>query len=74
MYIWRSQRVVTYSLQVLLNDMSMTIAICDACPSSEVDELTVSLLNIYSSRGLGFDLLQALIEHEVEQTGMLQPF
>jgi hypothetical protein len=57
--------------QLLVNDMSVTIALCDACPSTEVDELTISLLNIFDSRGLGFGLLKALIEHEVEETGML---
>src|SRR5580700_710303 len=49
--------------------MTLTIALCDACPSTEVDELTISLLNIFDSRGLGFHLLQALIEHEVDETG-----
>ncbi|KAK6587129.1 hypothetical protein PZA11_000419 [Diplocarpon coronariae] len=34
----------------------------------EVDEMTISLLNIFDSRGLGFLLLEALIEHEVEGT------
>lgn len=53
-----------------MNDMNVTIALCDACPSSEVDELTISLLNIFDSRGLGFVLLQALIDHEVDETGM----
>ena len=55
--------------QLLTNDMALTIALCDACPSSEVDEMTISLLNIFDSRGLGFVLLGALIEHEVEETG-----
>ena len=55
--------------QLLTNDMALTIALCDACPSSEVDEMTISLLNIFDSRGLGFVLLEALIEHEVEETG-----
>jgi neurofibromin 1 len=50
--------------------MSVTIALCDACPSTEVDELTSSLLNIFDSRGLAFSLLKALIEHEVDQTGI----
>lgn len=50
--------------------MALTIALCDACPSTEVDEMTISLLNIFDSRGLGFVLLEALIEHEVEETGM----
>lgn len=52
--------------------MALTIALCDACPSSEVDEMTISLLNIFDSRGLGFVLLEALIEHEVDKTGIDQ--
>ncbi|KAI9744970.1 MAG: Ras GTPase activating protein ira2, partial [Claussenomyces sp. TS43310] len=56
------------SLQLLLNNVNLVVALCDACPSTEVDELTISLLNIFDSRGLGFMLLQALIEHEVMQT------
>ena len=52
--------------------MALTIALCDACPSSEVDEMTISLLNIFDSRGLGFTLLEALIEHEVDETGMFK--
>jgi neurofibromin 1 len=55
-------------LDLLINDIALTIALCDACPSSEVDEMTISLLNIFDSRGLGFVLLEALIEHEVDQT------
>jgi neurofibromin 1 len=55
---------------VLVNDLALTIALCDACPSTEVDEMTISLLNIFDSRGLGFVLLEALIDHEVEETGM----
>ncbi|KAI1004136.1 Neurofibromin [Podosphaera aphanis] len=55
-------------LELLLADMKMTIALCDACPSTELDELTISIFNIFDSRGLGFVLLEALIEHEVEQT------
>ena len=31
--------------------------------------MTISLLNIFDSRGLGFILLEALIDHEVEETG-----
>jgi hypothetical protein len=53
--------------------MTLTIALCDACPSNEVDELTMSLLNIFDSRGLGFVLLEELIKHEVDNTGRL-PF
>ena len=31
--------------------------------------MTISLLNIFDSRGQGFVLLEALIEHEVDETG-----
>lgn len=56
--------------QLLINDLALTIALCDACPSTEVDEMTISLLNIFDSRGLGFTLLEALIGHEVDETGI----
>lgn len=49
--------------------MSLTIALCDACPSLDVDEMTIALLNIFDSRGMGFTLLKALVDHEVEETG-----
>ena len=39
------------------------------CPSSEVDELTISLLTIFEHRGLSFRLLEALIKQEVNNTG-----
>ena len=39
------------------------------CPSPEVDELTISLLNIFETRGLSFVLLEALIKQEIEDTG-----
>jgi hypothetical protein len=40
------------------------------CPSHEVDELTISLLTIYESRGLSMQLIEALIEQEIEDTGL----
>ncbi|RAL67207.1 hypothetical protein DID88_007984 [Monilinia fructigena] len=45
----------------------------DAAVNQKYDELlkmkmTISLLNIFDSRGMGFTLLEALIEHEVEET------
>lgn len=51
--------------------MSLVIAISTACPSSEVEELTVALLNVFESRGLAFELMEALIKQEIEDTGML---
>jgi len=38
------------------------------CPSHEVDELTISLLNIFETRGMSFVLLEALIKQEVQDT------
>ncbi|CAG8972538.1 hypothetical protein HYALB_00001230 [Hymenoscyphus albidus] len=61
-------------IELLLKNMGLTIALCDACPSTEVDEMTISLLNIFDSRGLGFTLLEGLIEHEVEQTAVMKRF
>lgn len=43
------------------------------CPSSEVDELTISLLNVFESRGMSFELFEALIKQEVEVTGKRRP-
>jgi neurofibromin 1 len=55
-------------LQLLTRDMSLVIAISTACPSGEVEELTVSLLNIFECRGLTFQLMEALIKQEIEDT------
>lgn len=43
------------------------------CPSHEVDELTISLLNIFEARGSSFELLEALIKQEIEETGRSPP-
>jgi neurofibromin 1 len=55
-------------LELLVGDLDFTIALCDSCPSTEVDEMTIVLLNIFDSRGMGMDLLKALIENEVNNT------
>jgi neurofibromin 1 len=55
-------------IEVLTDDFDLTIALCDACPSTEVDEVTMALLNIFESRGLGFVLLEHLIKHEISET------
>jgi neurofibromin 1 len=41
------------------------------CPIHEVDELTISLLNIFEARGSSFVLLEALIKQEIKETGGL---
>ncbi|KAK4190313.1 neurofibromin [Podospora australis] len=55
-------------IELLTNDTSLATAMSAVCPSHEVDELTVSLLNIFETRGLSFVLLEALIKQEVEDT------
>ncbi|KAF3766021.1 hypothetical protein M406DRAFT_256777 [Cryphonectria parasitica EP155] len=55
-------------LDLLTTDTSLAAAISSVCPSSEVDEVTISLLNIFETRGLSFVLLEALIKQEVEDT------
>ena len=58
-------------LDLLTNDTTLAAAMSAVCPSHEVDELTISLLNIFETRGMSFVLLEALIKQEVEDTGML---
>ncbi|KAL1913730.1 Ras GTPase activating protein ira2 [Sporothrix stenoceras] len=55
-------------IDILTNDTALATAMAAVCPSSEVDELTISLLNVFESRGMGFDLLEAVIKLEVEET------
>ncbi|KAK8107613.1 neurofibromin 1 [Apiospora kogelbergensis] len=55
-------------LDILTHDLHLAVAISTVCPSSEVDELTISLLNIFETRGLTFELMEALIKQEIEET------
>ncbi|KAK7731831.1 Ras GTPase activating protein ira2, partial [Cytospora paraplurivora] len=55
-------------LDLMTTDTSLAAAISAVCPSSEVDEVTISLLNIFEARGLSFDLLETLIKQEIEDT------
>jgi neurofibromin 1 len=56
-------------VQLLTSDPSLAAAMSAVCPSHEVDELTISLLNIFEARGMSFVLLEALIKQEIEETG-----
>jgi hypothetical protein len=56
-------------MQLLTKDMTLAASMSAVCPSSEVDELTVSLLTIFEHRGLSFELLETLIKQEIEETG-----
>ncbi|KAI5862275.1 GTPase [Durotheca rogersii] len=55
-------------LELLTHDMNLAVAISTVCPSGDVEELTISMLNIFESRGLTFDLMEALIKQEIEET------
>ena len=48
--------------------MTLAVAISSVCPSSEMEELTIALLNIFESRGLTFKLFEALIKQEIQET------
>ncbi|KAM0278007.1 hypothetical protein ACHAO9_012333, partial [Fusarium lateritium] len=55
-------------LELLTNDLSLAISMAVACPSTDVDELTICLLTVFEQRGLIFELLEALIKQEIEDT------
>ena len=54
--------------------MNLVVVLCDSCSSGNIDELALTLLNVFESRGMSFQLLKALIEHEVSITGEWQVF
>ncbi|KAK5988736.1 Pentafunctional AROM polypeptide [Cladobotryum mycophilum] len=55
-------------LDLLTKDLSLSVSMSAICPSTEVDELTICLLTVFEQRGLTFELFEALIKAEIEQT------
>ncbi|KAH6603383.1 hypothetical protein Trco_008158 [Trichoderma cornu-damae] len=55
-------------LELLTKDLSLPSSMSAICPSTEVDELTICLLTVFEQRGLIFELFEALIRAEIEQT------
>ncbi|KAH6971880.1 hypothetical protein BKA56DRAFT_677938 [Ilyonectria sp. MPI-CAGE-AT-0026] len=55
-------------LELLTSDLSLAMSMSVACPSTDVDELTICLLTVFEQRGLIFELLEALIKQEIEDT------
>ncbi|KAK6355415.1 Ras GTPase activating protein ira2 [Orbilia brochopaga] len=53
---------------LLVNNFKFVLALCNSCPTSEIDEIAFALLNIFDSKGLGLTLLKELIEQEVANT------
>lgn len=60
---------LTKTSQLLTKDLSLAVSMSSICPSAEIDELTVCLLIVFEQRGRTFELLEALIKEEIEQTG-----
>ncbi|KAM0500154.1 hypothetical protein ACHAP8_005294 [Fusarium lateritium] len=55
-------------LELLTSDLSLAISMAVACPSTDVDELTICLLTVFEQRGMTFELLEALIKQEIADT------
>lgn len=55
-------------LELLTKDLSLAVAMSSICPGAEIDELAVCLLTVFEQRGLTFDLFEALIKEEIDQT------
>lgn len=55
-------------LELLTHDTALAAAMSAYCPVQEVDELTMSLLSIYEARGRTFELMEALVRQEIEDT------
>jgi hypothetical protein len=64
-----SRMPLTLWIKLITKDLSFSTSMSAICPSTEVDELTISLLTVFEQRGLIFDLFEALIRAEIEQTG-----
>lgn len=60
---------LTFTPKLLTTDLTLSVSMSAICPASEVDELTICLLTVFEQRGLTFDLFEALIRQEIEQTG-----
>lgn len=50
--------------------MLLALAICDICPSSDVDVIISLLMNLYDTRTSLVNLLKFMIDREIAHTGM----
>ena len=55
-------------LELLTKDLSLSVSMSAICPSTEVEEVAICLLTVFEQRGLTFELFEALIKQEVEET------
>jgi hypothetical protein len=58
------------------SDLNISLSLCDVCPAAEIDDVANALLASFSSRGKIMVLLKAVIEKEVQGTGifLISPF
>jgi hypothetical protein len=54
----------------LFLQLMLALAICETCPTTEVDFIVPVLLNLFDTRASLMSLLQVIIEREVTQAGM----
>jgi hypothetical protein len=50
--------------------MLLALAICEICPSSDVDVIISVLMNLYDTRTSLVNLLKAMIDREIAHTGL----
>jgi neurofibromin 1 len=53
-------------------DFILALAICEACPPGEVDELSLLMFRVFEGSGNLLGLLKLLVEKEVEHTSELR--
>jgi hypothetical protein len=51
--------------------MLLALAICEICPSSDVDVIISVLMNLFDTRTSLVSLLKAMIDREISHTGIL---
>lgn len=49
-------------------NLALVMALCESCPPSEVDELTLLLYRVFEAKGTLLSLMKLLVEREVAQT------
>jgi hypothetical protein len=54
--------------------MLLALAICEICPSSDVDVIISVLMNLYDTRTSLVNLLKSMIDREIAHTGILALF
>lgn len=69
--IVKCKLILLLHLQMLVNDddLSIALSLCDVCPASDIEDAANALLACFASRGKTLELLKAVIQKEVQNTG-----